>query len=174
MNGEAAESGRKEGVVSRRPMFSRRVLVAAALVLQAVLLLVAVAPRLSARVAGTEYRLAAGPVDPIDPLRGAYAQLDYPGLPRGDGERPGRVYVPLVPDGRLWKGAGIARQPPAKGPYIACETEGYGSLSCGIDSLFLPQDKAVQMQVELAGDRAAAVLKIDGSGNAAVVDVVPR
>jgi uncharacterized membrane-anchored protein len=161
--------------MNRRSVFSSRpVLVAAALVLQAVLLVVAVAPQLSARVTGMEYRLAVGPLDPIDPLRGAYAQLSYPGLPRADGQRPGRLYVPLVRDGRLWKGGGIVRQRPASGPYIACESAGYGRLSCGIDSLFLPQDKAARAQDELVGDRAAAIVKVDANGNAAVVGLAPR
>ncbi|MEO3855894.1 GDYXXLXY domain-containing protein [Acrocarpospora sp. B8E8] len=159
---------------SRSVFLSRPVLVAAALVLQAVLLVVAVAPQLSARVTGLEYRLAVGPVDPIDPLRGAYAQLNYPGLPNADGQRPGRVYVPLVRDDRLWKGAGIVRQRPASAPYIACESSGYGRLSCGIDSLFLSQDKAARVQDELAGDRTAAIVKIDANGNAAVVGLAPR
>ncbi|MFC4012722.1 GDYXXLXY domain-containing protein [Nonomuraea purpurea] len=161
-------------MISRSVFLSRPVLVAAALVLQAVLLVVAVGPRLSARVTGTEYRLAVGPVDPIDPLRGAYVRLDYPGLPRADDQSPGRVYVPLVRDGRLWKGSTIVRQRPASGPYIACESEGYGWLSCGIDSLFLPQDKAARVQDELAGNRAAAIIKIDANGNAAVLGLAPR
>jgi uncharacterized membrane-anchored protein len=160
--------------VNRRLLPARPVLVAAALVLQAVLLVGAVGPRLSARLAGTEYRLAAGPVDPIDPFRGAYVMLTYPALPAADGQRPGQVFVPLVPDGALWKGTGIARQRPAAPPYLTCEIRGYGPLSCGIDSLFLPQDKARRVQDELIGNRAAAVLKIDGHGNAAVVEVVPR
>ncbi|MEV7967218.1 GDYXXLXY domain-containing protein [Sphaerisporangium sp. NPDC088356] len=160
--------------MNRRVLLSRPVLVAAALLLQAVLLVVAVAPRLSARLAGTEYRLAAGPVDPIDPFRGAYVRLHYPGLPTADGQKAGEVFVPLTRDGGLWKGTGIARQRPAAQPYLACRTWGYGSLSCGIDSLFLPQDEAHRVQDDLMGDRAAAVVKIDRNGNAAVVEVVPR
>ncbi|GAA4585648.1 hypothetical protein GCM10023194_28950 [Planotetraspora phitsanulokensis] len=158
---------------SRSVFSSRPVLVAAALVLQAVLLVVAVAPQLSARVTGMEYRLAVGLVDPIDPLRGAYAQLDYPGLPRADG-RSGPVYVPLARDGGLWKGSGVMRQRPASGPYIACESAGYARLSCGIDSLFLSQDKALRAQNELGGNRMAAIVKIDATGNAAVVGLAPR
>ncbi|GAA3841772.1 hypothetical protein GCM10022226_75360 [Sphaerisporangium flaviroseum] len=160
--------------MSRLTLLSRPVLVAAALLLQAVLLVVAVAPRLSARLTGTEYRLAAGPIDPIDPFRGAYVMLDYPGLPVADGERPGQVFVPLVADGPLWKGTGIVRQRPAAPPYLRCETRGYGPLSCGIDSLFLPQDRARLVQGDLTGDRAAAVVKIDRNGDAAVVEVVRR
>ncbi|GII56858.1 hypothetical protein Pth03_52470 [Planotetraspora thailandica] len=161
--------------MTSRPVFlSRPVLVAAALILQAVLLVAAVAPRLSARMTGTEYQLAVGLVDPIDPLRGAYAHLDYPGLPRADGQSQGRVYVPLARDDGLWSGSSIVRQRPASGPYIACESAGYGWLSCGIDSLFLPQDEAALVQNQLAGNRMAAVVKIDADGNAAVVRLASR
>ena len=40
----------------------------------------AVAPQLSARVAGDPYLVRVAPVDPIDPFRGAYVALDYPDL----------------------------------------------------------------------------------------------
>lgn len=58
----------------------RWVLVAAACVLQLLLVGIAVAPRLSARVLGEEYRVAVAPIDPIDPFRGAYVALTYPGI----------------------------------------------------------------------------------------------
>ncbi|MGW4643074.1 GDYXXLXY domain-containing protein [Sphaerisporangium sp. NPDC004334] len=156
--------------VSRRTA----VMVAAALLLQMALLVVVLRPQLSARLSGAEYRLAAGPVDPVDPFRGAYVMLTYPGLPSAEGQAAGRVYVRLVRDGALWKGAGVERRRPAAGPYLACRTGGYGNLRCGIDSLFLPEDKARRVGSELAADRAAAVVKIDDEGNAALIDVVPR
>ena len=61
---------------------------------------VAVAPRLSARLTGDEYLLRVAPVDPIDPFRGAYVDLDYPDLHLDD-ERSdavdgeGTLYVTL-------------------------------------------------------------------------------
>ncbi|MFC4535103.1 GDYXXLXY domain-containing protein [Sphaerisporangium dianthi] len=166
----------EERMSTRPTRGSRRalILVAAALLLQAALLAAVLRPQLSARVAGAEYRLAAGPVDPVDPFRGAYVMLTYPGLPSAEGQAAGQVYVPLVRDGALWKGAGVERLRPATQPYLACRTSGYGDLKCGVDSLFLPEDKARSVESELRGDRAAAVLKIDGAGNAALVDVVAR
>ncbi|MFC6080684.1 GDYXXLXY domain-containing protein [Sphaerisporangium aureirubrum] len=155
-------------------LMSRPVLVALALVLQLALLAVAVWPQLSARLTGTRYRLAVGPVDPIDPFRGAYVMLAYPGLPAASNLRPGRVYVPLAPDGTLWKGTGIVTRRPAAPPYLSCETRGEGPLSCGIDSLFLPEDAARRTQDELGADRAAAVVRVDAQGNAAVVAIEPR
>ena len=40
----------------------------------------AVAPQLSSRLTGEDYRMEVRPIDPIDPFRGAYVTLDYPGL----------------------------------------------------------------------------------------------
>ncbi|WP_248965898.1 GDYXXLXY domain-containing protein [Sphaerisporangium perillae] len=160
--------------MNRPALTSRPVLVAAALLLQVVLLVVAVRPQLSARLGGTEYRLAVAPIDPIDPFRGAYVMLRYPDLPEADNEPAGEVFVPLARDGGLWKGGRLERRRPADRPYLACRTSGYGRLDCGVDSLFLPEDKARRVQDELAADRAAAVLRIDADGNAALVDVVPR
>ena len=54
--------------------------VGAVALVQLALVGVAVAPRLSARLTGDEYRLRVAPVDPIDPFRGAYVDLDYPDL----------------------------------------------------------------------------------------------
>jgi uncharacterized membrane-anchored protein len=153
---------------------SRPVLVAAALLLQLALLALVVWPQLSARLTGTTYRLAVGPVDPIDPFRGAYVMLAYPGLPVASGERAGQVFVPLVADGTLWKGTGIVTGRPAAPPYLACETRGEGPLSCGIDSLFLSEDGARRAQDELSADRAAAVVRVDAQGNAAVLAIEPR
>lgn len=79
---------------------SRPVRVATVCLLQLVLVGVAVAPSLSARVTGEEYRLAVAPVDPVDPFRGAYVTLSYPALTaaRGDGSSmSGTVFVPLEP-----------------------------------------------------------------------------
>ncbi|MDH2423866.1 GDYXXLXY domain-containing protein [Sphaerisporangium sp. TRM90804] len=167
------------GVASRSTLGSRLrsrpVLVALALLLQLVLLAVVVGPRLSARFTGEEYRLAVGPVDPVDPFRGAYVTLDYPGLPAPpQGYKEDVAFVPLVRDGALWKGAGITARRPQAPPYLACRATGYGWMSCGVESLFLPEDKARRVQDELTADRAAAVLRIDRNGNAAIVDVVPR
>ena len=153
---------------------SRTASIAAAVSLQAVLVVVAVAPRLSARVFGDEYLVRVAPVDPIDPFRGAYVTLDYPDLePRESGrDLDGDVFVPLVREGELWRGAGLVDVRPSDGPYIACRHE--GGLKCGIESLFLPQDKAKALERELATEGGVATLKIDGRGHAIVVDVSAR
>jgi uncharacterized membrane-anchored protein len=152
----------------------RRARVAAACALQLLLVGVAVAPSLSARVLGEQYRLAVAPVDPIDPFRGAYVTLDYPGLAEvvaEDSWETGTVYVPLERAGELWEGARAQAQPPASGPYLRCSSEGW-RVRCGIESFFASQDRARELERELV-DGAVAHIRVDSRGNAAVVAIEP-
>jgi uncharacterized membrane-anchored protein len=149
-------------------------LVAVALV-QLALVGVAVAPRLSARLTGNEYRLRVEPVDPIDPFRGAYVDLGYPDL-TGAGSSPGggggNVYVTLVRDGDVWKAGSATRERPSRSPYLSCSDRDW-RLRCGIESLFLPQDEAAAMQDAVAAGSMVAVIRVDARGNAALVRVEP-
>ena len=133
---------------------------------------VAVAPRLSARLTGDEYLLRVAPVDPIDPFRGAYVDLDYPDLDL-DRETPGdegTVYVTLEQDGEVWVASAYTRERPSSTPYLTCDDRDW-RLRCGIESLFLPQDEAASMQADLGDGSMVAVVKVDGRGNAALVRV---
>ena len=145
--------------------------VAVVALLQLALVGIAVAPRLSARLTGDEYRLRVAPVDPIDPFRGAYVDLGYPDLGTADerGDR-GAVYVILEEEGGLWKAAGYSRERPSGPPYLRCDDRDW-RLRCGIESLFLPQDEAAAMQEQVAGGTLVAIVRIDGRGNAALVRV---
>ena len=143
----------------------------------AALVPLAVWPQLSARLTGEAYDLAVAPVDPIDPFRGAYVTLDYPGLERA---RPTEwsggtttVFVPLrrTPDG-LWTGDAAVREAPASGPYLRC-LSGQQRLRCGIESLFASQDGARALEQDLA-DGAVARVRVDRHGNAAVVGLRPQ
>jgi uncharacterized membrane-anchored protein len=164
--------------MSRLP--SRVVLVAAACAAQLALVGVAVAGPLSARLTGEEYLLAVRPVDPVDPFRGAYVDLGYPtltgsaetGFFRPDevpGER-GEVFVALARDGELWRGGEATRTRPASGPYLRC-SDAEWRLRCGIESWFLPQDKAIAVERAVASGTAVARVRVDGRGNAALVGV---
>jgi uncharacterized membrane-anchored protein len=133
---------------------------------------VAVAPRLSARLTGDEYLLRVAPVDPIDPFRGAYVDLDYPDLDL-DRETPGdegTVYVTLQQDGEVWVASAYTRERPSGTPYLTCDDRDW-RLRCGIESLFLPQDEAASMQADLGDGSMVAIVKVDGRGNAALVRV---
>ncbi len=141
-----------------------------------------VAPQLSARVVGDTYLMTVAPLDPIDPFRGAYVALDYPdlrpdvsessgepGLGTLDDGEEGAVYVTLVQQGEVWAAAEWTRDRPADGPYLACDDRSW-QIRCGIESYFLPQDEAAATE-DLLRDGAVAEVRIDGRGNAAVVDV---
>jgi len=132
---------------------------------------VAVAPQLSARLAGDSYVVRVAPLDPIDPFRGAYVALDYPDLRLDAPDRgeSGEVYLTLVEDDGVWVGDRWSRTRPDRGPYLACEDRSW-QVRCGIESWFLPQDRAQEMEDRLR-DGALAELRIDSRGNAAVVDV---
>ncbi|HVE99519.1 MAG TPA: GDYXXLXY domain-containing protein [Mycobacteriales bacterium] len=151
---------------------SRTAAIAAAVGIQAVLVVGAVAPRLSARLTGEEYLLRVEPVDPIDPFRGAYVTLAYPDLaspertPFGDDD----VFVRLVRDGDVWRGGGVTSQRPDDGPYIACQ-DGY-RLRCGIESLFASQAEARSLERDLASGGAVARIKVDRRGNAIVLGLI--
>ena len=142
-------------------------------VVQALLVAGAVWPQLSARLTGQEVLLEVAPVDPIDPFRGAYVQLSYPGLPQG-GQRSlpdGTVFVPLERSGAggLWTGTRVQSDAPEQGPYLRCESDGW-QLRCGIESLFASQDEALRLERELA-DGAVARVRVDDRGHAAILDV---
>ncbi len=158
-------------------MRSVAVRVAVVALVQLALVGVAVAPRLSARLTGDEYRFTVAPVDPIDPFRGAYVDLSYPDLrlddePADEGNGKGTVFVTLEEAGGVWRAAGYSRQRPDAMPYLACEDHGW-QLRCGIESWFLPQDEAAALQEDVAGGSMVAVVKVDGRGNAALVAVEP-
>ena len=148
------------------------VTVAVVAVLELVIVGVAVAPRISAYARGEEYLLRVAPVDPIDPFRGAYVDLTYPDLQPGGGggsdQTPaGTTFVPLVRDGDYWVAAGYETDRPADGPYLTCDSDGFG-VTCGIESWFTNQDEARRLEAEVV-DGAVATVRIDDRGNAAIV-----
>jgi len=144
--------------------------IGAVALVQLALIGVAMAPRLSARIAGDELRFRVETVDPIEPLRGAYVALDYPDLRLDDEiEGEGTVYVVLARDGEVWKATEYSRTRPAEGTYLRCD-DGDWQLRCGIESWFVPQDEAARAQEELA-EGAIAVVTVDGRGHAALIRV---
>ena len=156
---------------------TRRTRVAAACVVQAALVVAAVAPQLSARLTGEEYRLAVAPLDPVDPFRGAYVTLAYPGLTALQADQrqlpTGTVFLPLEREaaGGLWQGRTLTVRQPAEGPFLRCDSDGWRA-RCGIESLFASQDDARRMEQQLVTG-AVAVVRVDGRGNAAVTRIEP-
>ena len=119
-------------------------------------------------------------MDPIDPFRGAYVTLGYPDLRPGspdggpgpgaleDGER-GPVYITLTERDGHSVAADFLRERPASGPYLACDDSDW-QIRCGIESWFLPQDEAAEMQ-DVLREGAVAEVRIDSRGHAALMDV---
>lgn len=132
----------------------------------------AVAPQLSSRLTGDDYRMEVRPLDPIDPFRGAYVTLDYPGLQRvGEDQRgAGDVHVTLVERDGVWVADQVTRERPDSGPYLTCHSTGW-STDCGIDSWFASQERARELERTLAEDGGVATVRIDRWGHATVVDV---
>ena len=155
--------------------------VALVAVAQLALVAVGVAPQLSARLTGDEYRLRVAPVDPIDPFRGAYVTLGYPGLRAPAASRPpsmddgesGDVFVTLVRRGDLWESGEFTRTRPESGPYLACDDRDW-AIRCGIESWFVPQDEAAALEEAMAEDGAIATIRVDSRGHAAIVGLEPR
>ena len=151
---------------------NRLVTLATVVVVQAGLVGVAVAPQLMARFTGETYQLRVAPLDPIDPFRGAYVTLGYPDLQREqtDSDDRGTLYVTLVEDGGVMVADDYLRERPSGDqPYLTCNDRDW-QVQCGIESLFLPQDEAADMERLLSGG-AIAEVKIDGRGHGALVDV---
>lgn len=158
--------------------------VGAVLLVQAALVAAGVAPQLLARATGEEILLSVEPVDPIDPFRGAYVTLDYPGLRHDessgaeggigameDGES-GDVFVTVEPRGAVWVATDWTRERPSDGLYLACDDDSW-QIRCGIESYFLPQDKAAAMQDAVDEGAVVARVKVDNRGHAALMALEP-
>ena len=165
-------------------MNRRRLLVLLPLLLLAQLALVAVGvwPQLSARAAGEEIQLRVEPVDPIDPFRGAYVALSYPDLRHNDAEsfegglgsmedgESGPVYVVLRQEGEVWVASEWSRARPEGGTYLACSDRDW-QIQCGIESWFVPQDEALELEEAVSSGEVVATVKVDGRGHAALTDI---
>lgn len=153
----------------------RVIVVAVVAVVQLALVAVGVAPQLSARATGETYRLAVTPVDPIDPFRGAYVDLQYPDLEPPGGFEPAwgeKIYVTVAERDGLLEATDWGTTRPTTGTYLACA--GDWPVRCGIESWFADQDEALRIERAMATDGAVAEVRVDSRGNAAIVGLEPR
>jgi uncharacterized membrane-anchored protein len=146
------------------------------LLVQLLLVLLAVLPQLSPRVSGDEVTLRVGPVDPIDPFRGAYVDLAYPDLPdpgfdTSGGPARGTAYVPLRQEGDVWVGGPVQRARP-DGLHLRCNDDSW-RLRCGIESWFVGQSVAAEIERSMRDEDALATIRVDRWGNATIVDLRP-
>jgi uncharacterized membrane-anchored protein len=164
--------------MTRRTMVMLPVLLAVQLALVAV----GVLPQLSARASGDEIMLRVEPVDPIDPFRGAYVALGYPDLRHDDADsfdggmgsmedgESGTVFVSLRQEGDIWVAEDWSRSRPTEGTYLRCSDRSW-QVRCGIESWFLPQDDAREMEDAVTSGDVLAKVEVDRWGNAALVEV---
>jgi uncharacterized membrane-anchored protein len=151
--------------------------VAVVLLIQIALVGAAVQDRLSARLLGDEYLVRVEPVDPHDPFRGAYVDLGYPDLVSDPwdahvpGER-GTLFIPLTVQEGVLVGGGGTRVRPGEGLYIRCDDSDW-RVRCGIESMFLPGDKALATELAVRESDQVARIRLDGRGNAALVGIEP-
>ncbi|MBE7325024.1 GDYXXLXY domain-containing protein [Nocardioides sp. Y6] len=153
----------------------RAALVAVVAVVQIGLVAVGVAPQLSARTTGETYRMSVDPVDPIDPFRGAYVDLQYPDLePPEDFEHEwgDDIYVTLTERDGEMVGSRWSTTRPDSGSYVRCAS-GW-PLRCGIESWFADQREARRIEEAMARDGAIAEVRVDSRGNAAIVGLEAR
>lgn len=162
---------------TKKPAMRRSALVAGVAVAQLALVGVAVAPQLSARTTGETYELAVAPVDPHDPFRGAYVDLDYPDLqPPDSWRRPSYgddVFVVLEESGGLMKATDWTTERPDSGTYLTCSPTGW-PFSCGIESWFADPAEALRIEEAMRDKGAIAEVKIDARGNAAIMGLRER
>lgn len=156
-------------------MSRRAVGVGVVLAAQAALVGVAVGPQLSARTTGTDYRFRVSQVDPVDPFRGTYVDLDYPDLALPDHELPddeppdAPFYLALEERDGVMVAGSVSTRRPSESPYLRCT----GVDRCGIESFFVAQDEAEAFGRLVGSGTAVARVRIDGRGNAALMDVEP-
>lgn len=132
---------------------------------------------------GQEIRVATRPIDPRSLFRGNYARLnyDFSVLPESafgenSGWRRGEpVYVTLQPgENGLYEYASASWQKPDNGVFLKGRLQNtYGSkrVKYGLEAWFAPKEDALRLEDELR-DGAVAVLMIDGSGKAALKEIV--
>lgn len=152
----------------------RALLVAVVATAQFALVGVGVAPQLSTRLNGETVLLEVAPVDPMDPFRGAYVDLGYPGLTPPDNFDvewdQKHLYITLEERDGVAVGTQWSHVRPDTGLYLTCAPTTW-RVQCGIDSWFVPQDEAIRIEEAMAGKTAVAEVRIDSRGNAAIVDL---
>ena len=86
-----------------------------------------------------------------------------------DGES-GPVYVVLRQEGEVWVASEWSRTRPGDGTYLACSDRDW-QIECGIESWFVPQDEARELEEAVTSGEVVATVKVDGRGHAALADI---
>lgn len=172
-------------------MKKKSILIAAACLLQVVILAVMVTAKYLPLATGREILLRVAPVDPRSLFRGQYVALSYPDLrPLDPGaletdfsldtefRRGDPFYVSLEQDGRYWKPVAIATGRPPEGLFI----EGLlryrwsgGQIDLkysGIEAFFASPERALQLERMVVDRKVEAVVAVTSGGKVALKDLV--
>jgi uncharacterized membrane-anchored protein len=162
--------------VSTAPLESaprfERVAVAAAAVLQLVVLVAMILGRTVPYVGAQTVLLHVEPVDPRDLLRGDYVTLGYSfnRIPMGTYVEGQAVYVMLVPegDGRHYRAGQFLTQPPASGVFIRGTAQGASRATYGIESYYLQQGTGRDYESAARRSQLWAEVALDREGSPAL------
>lgn len=113
---------------------------------------------------GTEVTLLTRPVDPLDPFRGRYVELDYEISSLGDRPaQPGTVlWVELEPRGERWVAYAVhTTEPDTDRPVIRGVVRD-GRVEYGIETYYADEDEALRLE-RLRGRLLVDVVLDDGT-----------
>jgi uncharacterized membrane-anchored protein len=156
-------------------VFERPVL-AAAVVLQLLILVVMIVGRTVPYVGAQTVLLRVEPVDPRDMLRGDYVTLGYDisRAPAGKYESGTSVYVTLVADadGRHYRAGEFLNEPPTSGAFIRGSAQGYGRATFGIESFYVQEGTGHDYENAVRSRRLWAEVALDSRGTPALKRLV--
>jgi uncharacterized membrane-anchored protein len=127
---------------------TRRIAFAVLVAAQLVVPLAVIGVNEVALATGTEVTLATAPLDPLDPFRGRYVELDYEISQLPAPTRDGTVYVELRERGDRWVAYRVhSSYPDTDRPVIRGRVEG-GVVTYGIETYFADEDEAPRLERE--------------------------
>jgi GDYXXLXY protein len=146
--------------------------VAAAVVLQLIVLIAMILGRTVPYVGAQTVLLHVEPVDPRDLLRGDYVTLGYAfnQIPMGSFKEGQAVYVTLVPepDGRHYRAGQYLTQPPSSGVFIRGTARGNRRATYGIESYYVQEGTGHDYEQAVLRRRLWAEVALDRGGNPAL------
>ena len=155
----AASDGRNRG------------LIAAAVVLQFVVLMSMVVRNALPTFGSPTVLLRVVPVDPRDLMRGDYVILGYEISTMPNYAEPGAtVYTLLQPerDGRHYRGVAVVTEPPTSGRFIRGTCLGGNRIRYGIESYFVQEGKGKAYEDAVRRHKLSAVVALAADGTPAL------
>jgi uncharacterized membrane-anchored protein len=150
------------------PRFER-VALAAAVVLQVVILVTMILGRTVPYIGAQTILLQVEPIDPRDMFRGDYVTLGYSinRIPSGTYQAGQPVYVTLVPnaDGRHYRAGQFLVEPPTSGVFIRGTAQSAYRARFGIESYYVQEGTGHDYENAVRRRSLWAEVALDGHGN---------